>query len=98
MCPTGAYGALVDAGVLELVPAVDGSAYQEYALTAKGRDLFSLIVALRQWGEGHLLAAGEPHSELLDATDEQPLRRLEVVDAAGRRLGPSDTFVRKVSS
>jgi DNA-binding HxlR family transcriptional regulator len=89
--------ALVDAGVLEVVPAVDGSAYHEYSLTDRGRDLFSLIVALRQWGEDHLFADGEPHSELLDATDERPLRRLAVVDAAGRALSASDTFVRKVS-
>jgi DNA-binding HxlR family transcriptional regulator len=32
------------------VPASDGSAYQEYALTQKGRELFPVIVALRQWG------------------------------------------------
>jgi DNA-binding HxlR family transcriptional regulator len=89
--------ALVDAGVLEVVPAVDGSAYHEYSLTDRGRDLFSLIVALRQWGEDHLFADGESHSELLDATDERPLRRLAVVDAAGRALTASDTFVRKVA-
>src|SRR3984885_2655485 len=42
---------LVDLGVLELEPASDGSAYQEYALTRKGRDLFHVVVSLRQWGE-----------------------------------------------
>src|ERR1700751_3546279 len=40
---------LVELGVLELVPASDGSAYQEYALTRKGRDLFPVVVSLRQW-------------------------------------------------
>ncbi|MDT7678148.1 MAG: hypothetical protein QOD82_6050, partial [Pseudonocardiales bacterium] len=39
---------LVDAGVFEVVPASDGSAYREYQLTAKGRDLFPVVVALRQ--------------------------------------------------
>jgi DNA-binding HxlR family transcriptional regulator len=88
--------ALVDAGVLEIVPAVDGSAYHEYALTDRGRDLFSLVVALRQWGEEHLFAEGEAHSELLDAAHERPLGRLTVTDAAGRAVDASDTFVRKV--
>ena len=78
-------------------PAGDGSAYHEYALTEKGRELFSLIVALRQWGEDHLFEDGEPHSVLLDAANERPLHRLEVVDATGRRLTSLDTFVRKVS-
>ena len=42
--------ALVTHGVLEIVPAADGSAYQEYVLTEKGRALFPVIVGLRQWG------------------------------------------------
>lgn len=88
---------LVGAGVLEVVPAGDGSAYHEYTLTDKGRELFSLIVALRQWGEDHLFEEGEPHSVLLDATHERPLQRLKVIDATGRTLDSSDTFVRKVS-
>lgn len=43
--------ALVTHGVLEIVPAADGSAYQEYVLTEKGRALFPVIVGLRQWGK-----------------------------------------------
>lgn len=42
---------LVDAGVLELQPASDGSSYQEYVLTAAGEQLFPVVVAMRQWGE-----------------------------------------------
>jgi DNA-binding HxlR family transcriptional regulator len=41
---------LVADGVLELVPASDGSAYREYVLTGKGRGLFLVIAALGQWG------------------------------------------------
>lgn len=88
---------LVNAGILEVVPARDGSTYYEYALTEKGRELFSLIVALRQWGEEHLFEEGEPRSVLLDTKYERPLRRLEVADANGHTLTPSDAFVRKVS-
>jgi len=50
---------LVACGIMEQVPASDGSAYQEYALTQKGRDLFPAIVALRQWGESYLFSRGE---------------------------------------
>src|SRR5437773_6439490 len=42
---------LVSHGVLEYGPASDGSAYKEYALTEKGRRLYIILVALRQWGE-----------------------------------------------
>src|SRR5579871_4719635 len=42
---------LVGQGILELSPASDGSAYQEYRLTETGRGLFQVIVALGQWGQ-----------------------------------------------
>jgi DNA-binding HxlR family transcriptional regulator len=50
---------LVDRGVLEMVPASDGSAYQEYVLTDKGRGLDVVLIALRQWGESFLYERGE---------------------------------------
>lgn len=43
---------LVADGVMEKVPASDGSAFEEYALTDKGRGLFLVIVALGQWSDG----------------------------------------------
>ena len=49
--------ALVEHGILTTAPASDGSAYQEYVLTPKGRGLFPILVALRQWSEEF---SGEP--------------------------------------
>lgn len=89
--------ALVDTGVLEVVPAADGSSYREYALTPKGRDLFPVIVALRQWGEAHAFDAGEPYSRLVDRALQQPLRPLEIHAADGRAVGPDDTLVEHLS-
>ncbi len=81
---------LVAHGVLEVVPASDGSAYQEYALTEKGRGLFTVIIGLRQWGEGFFYGAGEAHSVMVDCANGQPLRALELRSADGRLLGPED--------
>lgn len=39
---------------------------QEYVLTDAGRDLFLVVVTLRQWGERHAFAPGEAHSTLID--------------------------------
>src|SRR5258707_7973262 len=50
---------LVACGIMEQVPVSDASAYREYALTPKGRELFPVIVALRQWGESYLFSRGE---------------------------------------
>lgn len=83
-------------GGAETVPASDGSAYHEYVLTTKGKGLFPVIVALRQWGEHNLFAPGEPHSELVDRRQGRRLRTLEVHSADGRRLDADDTAVNKL--
>ncbi len=79
--------------ILELVPASDGSAYKEYALTAKGRALFPVLVALRQWGEEFSYAPGEPYSQLLDTQKGCPLRKIEIRAQDGRLVQSDDTIV-----
>ncbi len=80
---------LVACGIMEQVPASDGSAYQEYALTRKGRDLFPVIVALRQWGEGYLFSRGEKRLQVLDKRTGKP-PRLAVQNAKGEILTAND--------
>jgi DNA-binding HxlR family transcriptional regulator len=86
---------LVDHGVLETVPASDGSAYQEYVLTDRGRGLFPLLVALRQWGEEYFFESDEPAVRLVDAERGKPVRPLELRSRDGRLLGPEDTVVKR---
>ncbi|MEN5093589.1 helix-turn-helix domain-containing protein [Pseudomonas protegens] len=81
---------LVEHEVFEVVPASDGSAYQEYVLTPKGKGLFPLIIGLRQWGEAFFYEEGEAHSRMLDRETGQPLPALELRTADGRLLGPED--------
>ncbi|MTV13502.1 MULTISPECIES: helix-turn-helix domain-containing protein [Bradyrhizobium] len=88
---------LVELGVLEQVAASDGSAYQEYVLTRRGHDLFPIVVGLRQWGEAHLYARGEPHSVLLDQAG-QAVGQLVLPSKSGRPLSWADTRVRKVAA
>jgi DNA-binding HxlR family transcriptional regulator len=88
---------LVDAGVLRVANAPDGGAYQEYALTEKGEDLFDLIVSLRQWGQDHAFAPGEQHSVLIDAATGEPVPRLTYTTPDGDQIQARDTRVRKVS-
>ncbi len=88
---------LVDAGVLRVEPAPGGGAYQEYALTEKGEDLFDLVVSLRQWGQDHAFAPGERHSVLVEEETGQPLPRLSYTTPDGRRVQARQTRVRKAS-
>jgi DNA-binding HxlR family transcriptional regulator len=81
---------LVAHGILETVPASDGSAYQEYVLTEKGRGLYVVLVALRQWGEGCLFEPGEIDLLLVDRKKGQPVKALELRSQDGRLLGSAD--------
>jgi DNA-binding HxlR family transcriptional regulator len=81
---------LVSRGVLTTGPASDGSAYQEYRLTEKGRSLYVVLVALRQWGERNLFSEGELGLSLVDRETGQPVRPLELRSQDGRLLGPGD--------
>jgi DNA-binding HxlR family transcriptional regulator len=84
---------LVAHGVLEAVPASDGSAYQEYGLTEKGRGLYIVLVALRQWGERSLFEPGEVDQQLVDRDSGQVVKPLELRSQDGRLLGPDNLDV-----
>ena len=81
---------LVSHGIFEAVPSLCGSAYQEYALTEKGRRLYLVLVALRQWGESFLFKEGEVDLLLVDRESGQPVKPLELRPQDGRLLGPAD--------
>src|SRR5882757_1386479 len=81
---------LVACGIMEQVPASDGSAYKEYVLTKKGRELFPVIVALRQWGENYLFSRGEKRLQIVDKGTRKRPRRLEVQNVRGDALTPND--------
>jgi DNA-binding HxlR family transcriptional regulator len=88
---------LVDAGILETRAASDGTAFHEYVLTAKGESLFTVVLALRQWGEAHLFARGERHSELIDKRTGKRIPLMAPKASDGRGLQHASTEVRKVS-
>lgn len=88
---------LVDAGILKTQAASDGTAYQEYVLTAKGESLFPVVVALRQWGEQHLFKPGERHSVLIDKYTGRSIPLMNPTAEDGTVLAPTATEVQKVT-
>ncbi|MBE8717291.1 winged helix-turn-helix transcriptional regulator [Cellvibrio polysaccharolyticus] len=88
---------LVEAGIFETRDASDGTAYQEYVLTARGESLFPVVVALRQWGEQHLFNTGERHSVLIDKQTGEPLSLMRPVGRDGKILKASATQVQKIT-
>ena len=86
--------ALVDDGILRLAPASDGSAYQEYLLTPKGRGVFPVLVALRQWREEFDDRPEEIATILVDREKGRPVRKLELRSQDGRLLSAGDTMLK----
>ncbi|HEX3469227.1 MAG TPA: helix-turn-helix domain-containing protein [Candidatus Elarobacter sp.] len=69
---------LTDAGILERRAYQDHPPRFEYDVTAKGRDLYPVLIALAQYGDRHLRAA---------ANDDPP--RVLVHDACGHVSNPA---------
>ena len=86
--------ALVDQDILTMAPASDGSAYQEYLLTPKGRGIFPILVALRQWSEEFDKKPDEIATLLVDRENGKPVRKLELYSQDGRLLGAADTALK----
>lgn len=77
---------LVDHGVLERVDAgLHGTRY-EYQLTPKGKDLITVITALRQWGDRWEF--GEGHEPLLvhDKRTGRPIPRVRMLGEDGQPI------------
>lgn len=51
---------LVDEGILDRVPYSDHPVRYDYKLTAKGRDLWPVLTAMRQWGDRYAAPDGPP--------------------------------------
>ena len=86
-------GRLVDHGVLEKVDVGEQGSRFEYRLTRKGRDLFPVVIALRQWGDKWNPAPDAPHLDLRDRRTGRPVRLVQVEDADGAPLSIRDVFL-----
>ena len=61
---------LVEAGVLEKVPYQERPLRHEYRLTDKGRDLWPVLTAMREWGDRWAAPDGAPLELVHDACGE----------------------------
>ncbi|MHC5193518.1 winged helix-turn-helix transcriptional regulator [Pseudomonas frederiksbergensis] len=81
---------LVEGGVLARQPITENARRHEYVLTPMGADLYTLIVALRQWGDRWLFPKDCYPADMLDASDGSELAPLEVRSVKGRAVPLAD--------
>lgn len=84
---------LVQRGIIERKPAPSGRRHI-YTLTPAGRDLFTVVVALRQWGERNTFTPSEEHSVLVDEYG-LPIPELQPTSSTGGPVNPDTTSVQK---
>lgn len=83
---------LVKRGVLRHVPIADGGRRKHYKLTEKGKELYVIFVALRQWGDKWTFDGPPPYA-VVERGNGRPVAPLEVTSEDGRILKPRDTWL-----
>lgn len=85
---------LTEHGVMKRVDAgVHGPRY-EYELTAMGKDLATVMTALRQWGDRWVFGEGQEPLLVLDRRTGRPLPRVRMLDEQGQPISARDLEVR----
>jgi len=84
---------LVDNEVLRKVDVGEHGSRFEYRLTEKGRDLFPVVVALRQWGDKWNPAPDGQPLDLRDRESGQPIQAVTVQNAKGEPLSIREVLV-----
>jgi DNA-binding HxlR family transcriptional regulator len=80
---------LVDGGVLVKVPYCEHPPRYDYRLTDKGRDLWPVLTAMRQWGDRYA-APGGPPVRLVHLSCGQVSDALMICSTCGEAIGARD--------
>jgi DNA-binding HxlR family transcriptional regulator len=89
---TNRLGMLVDNDVLRRVTYREpGSrARDEYRLTAKGFDLYPLLVAVREWGDRYLAGPEGPPLDMIHRGCDAPVHAVLVCESGHDEIAPRD--------
>ena len=79
--------------ILDRVPVKEGAKRHEYILTAKGKDMMPLLVALTQWGDKWVYGEDNKPVIFLDREQGQPIPQVQVYSARGEALRPRDVMI-----
>lgn len=88
-------GQLVEADILQRVPASDGSAFDEYVLTQRGRALAPVIISLSQWGDKWVPHEDGPSTEIIDAASGERLPQVWPRRGDGEMMALNEVSIRR---
>lgn len=84
---------LVEHGVFERVDVGTHGTRHEYVLSPRGKDLVTILTALREWGDRWIYGEGKEPLVVLDKKTGRRVPRLRVRGEDGRPLSGSDMLV-----
>jgi DNA-binding HxlR family transcriptional regulator len=87
---------MVERGVLKRVPVAPGAKREHYKLTAMGKELHIVFIALRQWGDKWTFDGEPPPNAVIEKATGLPVAEVEVRSRDGRTLKPRDTVLVRV--
>ena len=79
--------------ILDRVPIKQGAKRHEYVLTAKGKELMPLLIALTQWGDKWIFGENAEPVIFMDRENREPIARINVYSSKGTQLRPRDIVV-----
>lgn len=85
---------LVEHGVLQRIDEGLHGARYEYQLSRKGKDLITVLTALRQWGDRWVFGEGNEPVVVVDRRTERPIPRLAIRDEDGQLMSGRDLEMR----
>jgi DNA-binding HxlR family transcriptional regulator len=84
---------LVAEGLLTKVRYEERPPRYEYRLTDSGRAFFDVLMAMKAWGDAHLVGDEGVPQVLVDARTHQPVEPIVVDARTGDRLDPRDLYL-----
>ncbi|BCW90412.1 hypothetical protein sos41_35810 [Alphaproteobacteria bacterium SO-S41] len=93
---TARLATLVKRGILRRVPIEDGARRMHYKLTEKGKELYVIFIALRQWGDKWTFD-GPPPNAVVERANGRIVAPVEVRNIDGEVLKPRDTVLVRLS-
>lgn len=87
---------MVERGILRRAPIAPGALREHYKLTDMGKELHTVFVALRQWGDKWTFDGETPPNVVVERKSGRPVAPVVVRSQTGRALKPRDTMLAKV--
>jgi DNA-binding HxlR family transcriptional regulator len=92
---TARLGKMVERGVLKRVPVSPGALREHYKLTEMGKELHTVFIALRQWGDKWTFD-GAPPNAVVERANGRIVGPVQVRSITGKVLKPRDTMLVKL--